>query len=412
MHVLLIHQYFLEEGDFGGSRFNEMTKVWTDQGHKVTVLAGMVHANGQEKRKEYKGKFVVEKQQGDVKVFRCHVAESYNKNFIGRFLGYLTFMFWCFYAGVFKTKEKYDQVLVTSPPLFLGLSGVLIAKIKKIPFVFEIRDLWPESAIDSGVLTNGLLIKLSFWAEKYIYKKARLINVLTPAFRDKLINTKNVSSSKIIYIPNACDFSLSEKILANHSKQELKKQMGWEGKTVFTYVGAHGIANHLVQILDAMEQITDKNIQFNLIGGGMEKQKLKDIAKSRGISNVVFINPVPKEEVFKYIIASDFGASVLKKVETFKTIYSNKTFDYMSCKTPVLLLIDGISRKLVADADCGAYAEPENTEQIVSTILNLASIEESEKQKMGTNGYNYALKYFDRKKLATNYSHELSKIKN
>jgi glycosyltransferase involved in cell wall biosynthesis len=412
MHVLLIHQYFLEEGDFGGSRFNEMTKVWTDEGHKVTVLAGMVHANGKEKRPEYKGKYVVEKQQGNVKVYRCHVAESYNKNFIGRFLGYLTFMFWCFYAGVFKAKEKYDKVLVTSPPLFLGLSGALIARIKRIPFVVERRDVWPESAIDSGVLTNGLLIKLSYWSEKFIYKKATLINVLTPAFRDKLINTKNIPASKIIYIPNACDFSLSEKILANYSKNDLKKQMGWEGKTVFTYVGAHGIANHLIQILNAMEHITDKNILFNLIGSGMEKEKLQKIAKEKGIQNVAFIDPVPKEEVFKYIIASDFGASVLKKVDTFKTIYSNKTFDYMSCKTPVLLLIDGISRKLVADADCGAYAEPENTEQIVSTILNLARLEESEVERLGGNGYQYALKHFDRHKLATFYSQELEKITN
>ncbi|PCJ67857.1 MAG: glycosyltransferase WbuB [Bacteroidetes bacterium] len=412
MNILLIHQYFLEEGDFGGSRFNEMTKVWTSQGHEVTVLAGMMHANGSEKRPEYKWKYVVEKEQGKIKVFRCHVAESYNKNFIGRVFGYLTFMFSCLYAGLFKAKGNYDKILVTSPPLFIGLSGVLISKIKRIPLVFEIRDLWPESAIDSGVLKNSMLIRLAYWAERYIYKKASLINVLTPAFRDKLIDSKDISPEKIIYIPNACDFSLSDKILANNTKEELKAKMGWEGKRVFTYVGAHGIANHLIQILDAMEQIDDEKIIFNLIGSGMEKQRLQEIAQKKNIKNVIFIDPVAKDEVFKYIIASDFGASVLKKVDTFKTIYSNKTFDYMSCKTPVLLLIDGISRELINDAKCGRYVEPENTEQIVSMILDLASLDETEVRQMGDNGYQYALQHFDRQKLAYEYSELLEEKAN
>lgn len=407
MHILLVHQYFLEEGDFGGSRFNEMTKVWVEQGHQVTVIAGMIHANGSEKRAEYKGKFIVEKNQGNVRVIRCHVSEGYNKNFVGRAFGYLSFMLSSLYAGYFKTKDKYDAVLVTSPPLFIGLSGVLIAKKKKAPLIFEIRDLWPESAVDSGVLTNKMLIRLAYWAESYIYKKSKIICVLTPAFRDKLVNYKNIDGEKIIYVPNACDFSLSDKILAANSKAELKKQMGWEGKKVFTYVGAHGIANHLSQVIDAMELVKDESIIFNLIGSGMEKQKLQQLAKDKKVTNVVFIDPVPKEEVFKYIIASDFGASVLKRVDTFKTIYSNKTFDYMSCKTPVLLLIDGISRKLIEEAQCGRYAEPENTESIVGAILTLAQLSDNEVNEMGVNGYNYALQHFDRKKLAASYIYQI-----
>jgi glycosyltransferase involved in cell wall biosynthesis len=407
MHILLIHQYFLENDDFGGSRFNEMAKVWVEQGHKVTVIAGMMHANGSEKRGEYKGKFIVEKKQGLVRVIRCHVSKGYNKNFMGRAFGYLSFMISSLYAGLFRAKDRYDAVLVTSPPLFIGLSGVLIAKRKKVPLVFEIRDLWPESAIDSGILTNNFLISLAYWAEKYIYKKATIISVLTPAFRDQLVNYKNIDGEKIIYVPNACDFSLSDKILANYTKAELKKQMGWEGKKVFTYVGAHGIANHLSQVLDAMEQVKDERILFNLIGSGMEKKKLQKLATEKKITNVVFIDAVPKEEVFKYIIASDFGASVLKKAETFKTIYSNKTFDYMSCKTPVLLLIDGISRKLINEAKCGKYAEPENLESIVSTIRDLGHLSEQQVAEMGQNGYDYALQHFDRKKIASSYIEQI-----
>jgi len=182
MNILLIHQYFLEEDDPGGSRWNEFTRIWTDQGHTVTVLGGMMHYNGHEKRAEYKGKYFVTKQQGAVNVLRCHVSEAYNKSFIGRLWGYFSFMFSALYAGLFKVKGKFDVVIVTSPPLFVGITGYLISRFKRIPFVFEVRDLWPESAIDTGVLTNKLIIRLAYWVEGFIYKRARLINVLTPAF--------------------------------------------------------------------------------------------------------------------------------------------------------------------------------------------------------------------------------------
>ena len=171
MKILLLHQYFLEEDDSGGSRWNEMAKVWAEAGNEVTVLAGMIHANDSEKRPEYKKKHFAQKQQGKIQVWRCHVSEAYNKSFAGRLWGYFSFMFSAMWAGLFKAKGKFDVVIVTSPPLFVGLSGYIISAFKRIPFVFEVRDLWPESAIDTGVLTNKWIIKMAFWFEKFIYKK-------------------------------------------------------------------------------------------------------------------------------------------------------------------------------------------------------------------------------------------------
>ncbi|RZK66275.1 MAG: glycosyltransferase WbuB, partial [Pedobacter sp.] len=161
MRILLLHQYFLEQDDPGGSRFNELTAQWTDQGHEVTVIAGMMHYNGHEKRDIYKGKWFVKKQQGNVTVWRTHVSESYNSGFVGRLWGYFSFVFSALWAGLFKVKGKYDIILVTSPPLFIGITGYLLSRIKNRPFVFEIRDLWPESAIDTGVVTNKMIINLA-----------------------------------------------------------------------------------------------------------------------------------------------------------------------------------------------------------------------------------------------------------
>lgn len=410
MKVLLLHQYFLEDDDAGGSRFNEMTKQWTDQGHEVTVIAGMMHYNGSEKRAEYKGKWFKRKQQGNVGVWRTHVSESYNAGFLGRLWGYFSFVFSSLWAGLFKVEGKYDVILVTSPPLFVGITAYLLSKIKRVPYVFEIRDLWPESAIDTGVVTNNLIIKLAYWFEDFIYKNGKLINVLTPAFRDTLIEKKGVPAEKIIFIPNAADFSLSDNLLQHFNIEAFRKEKGWTDKFVITYVGAHGVANHLEQVLDTADLLRNTTVLFVLIGSGMQKAKLKDQAKAMQLQNVMFLDPVAKAEVFKYIAASDMGASVLKKVDTFKTVYSNKTFDYMACKTPILMAIDGVSRKLVEDAQAGVYVEPENPEEFGAKIREYLNDSERVRTE-GENGYLFAKQNFDRKVLADKYIAYLGQFK-
>lgn len=402
MKILLLHQYFMEEDDAGGSRWNEMTRLWTEKGNKITVLAGMMHANGKEKRREYKGKYFVWKKQQGMNILRCHVSESYNKGFTGRLWGYFSFMFSSLWAGLFKIKDKFDVIIITSPPLFVGFSGFVISRIKRVPFIFEVRDLWPESAIDTGVLTNKLLIKLAYRFERFIYRKAWLINTLTPAFYNTLKDKKGVPENKLITIPNAADFALSEKVLESFDSKGFREEAGLDGKFVITYVGAHGVANHLQQILEAGKVLEDTPVLFLLIGQGMEKDKLKEMANEMKVTNVRFIDPVPKAEVFQYILASDMGASVLKRVDTFKTVYSNKTFDYMSCKKPILMAIDGVSRQLVEDAHAGSYVEPENIEEYNRIIREYLS--DSERLTVeGINGYHYAKQNFDREALAAKY---------
>lgn len=402
MKVLLLHQYYLEDDDHGGSRWNEITKKWAEEGHQVQVIAGMMHYTSNEKKSEYKGKWFKKKKQGSVNVIRCHVSESYNTNFVGRLWAYFSFVFSSSWAGLFKVKGKFDVIIVTSPPLFIGISGYLISLFKRIPFVFEIRDLWPESAIDTGVVTNKLIIRLAYTLEKFIYKKASLINVLTPAFKDTLINKKGISQEKIIFIPNAADFSLSDDLVQNFDVNKFKVENDLENKFIITYVGAHGIANSLDQILETAQLLDDTNVLFLLIGDGMEKARLIKKASVEKIQNVRFINPVPKAEVFKYILASDMGASVLKNVETFKTVYSNKTFDYMACKKPILMAIDGVSRELVEQANAGIFVQPENPLDFASKIrIYLSNPELMINQ--GENGYQFAKLNFDRNRLSKSF---------
>ena len=325
-------------------------------------------------------------------------------------MGYFTFVFSSIYAGLFKVKGKYDVLVVSSPPLFVGISAYVLSVFKGLPLIFEVRDLWPESAIDTGVISNPWLIKFSYWFEKTIYKKAKLINVLTPAFREKLINNKNIPADKIIYIPNAADFSMAEEVAENFDAKKFRKEEGIDDKFVITYIGAHGIANQLIQLIDAAERLQNTNVLFQLVGGGMTKDSLIKEVQSRNLQNVRFVDYVEKTKAFEYILASDLGTSVLKKVDTFKTIYSNKTFDYMSCKKPILLAIDGVSRQLVEEeAKCGVFAEPENAEDIAKRVREYLR-GDYDMKKQGESGYEYAKEHFDRKKLAHKYLKEMQRV--
>jgi len=402
MRILLLHQYFLEKDDAGGSRWNEMCKSWSKHGHEIHVIAGMMHPNGSNKREEYRGKYYCKKKHDEVTVHRTHVSETYNDGFLGRLWGYFSFMFSSLWYGWTKLPKGFDVVVVTSPPLFIGLSGYLISKLNRAPMVFEVRDLWPESAIDTGVVSNSFIIKISYMIESFIYSKSELINVLTPAFKDKLMYDKAVPESKLLFIPNAADFTLSEIVLKNFDRDKFREENKLRGKFVITYVGAHGVANHLEQVLHAAKALSDTNVVFLLIGKGMRKKFLVELSNEMGLDNVQFIDAVPKSEVFKYILASEMGASVLKKVEAFKTVYSNKTFDYMSCKTPILMAIDGVSRELVEKADAGTYVDPENTHEF-DRIIRYYLENPDKLRKQGNNGYNYAKSNFDRLVLSDQY---------
>ena len=412
MKILLLHQYFLGKNQGGGSRFNEMTRIWADEGHSVTVIAGMRQFSDAE-YPNWKGKsFFHEKDfYKNTDVYRCYVSDLSKKpGFFSRMWGYFSFVFSSTWVGLFKVKGEYDVMIVTSPPLFVAIPAYILSSVKRIPLIFEVRDLWPESAIDTGMISNPLLIKFSYWFEKTIYKKARLINVLTPAFREKLIEKKNIPAEKIIYIPNAADFSVAEKAAENFDAQKFRKEEGIDDKFVVTYIGAHGIANHLIQIIETAEKLQDTNVLFQLIGSGPTKTSLMEEAKARNLQNVRFVDRVDKPMAFKYILASDIGTSVLMKVDTFKTIYSNKTFDYMSCKKPILLAIDGVSRQLVVEeAKCGVFAEPENADDIAEKVRQFIR-GDFDLKVLGENGYRHAREHFDREKLGLKYLSEMKRV--
>jgi len=400
MHILIVHQYYLHKNSGGGSRWNQFAKYWSKSGHKITVLAGMLDVITAKKHPEHKGRFIAtEYNQSNIIVKRCHVSEAYNRNFIGRAWAYVSFVISSTLAGLLV--KKVDIIICTSPPLTVSLTGWILSKLKRIPMVFEVRDLWPESAIDTGVLTNKWLIRMLYWLERKSYSSASRINVLTPAFEKALIEKKGIRPNKISMIPNGADLDI---IKPGPADNRVREKYNLNDKFVVTYVGAHGAANALMQLIEAAKILkeTDSQVQIMLVGDGMEKTKLLEETKKFKLDNVTFVEPVPKSQIADYINASDVCIAVLKKCDVFKTVYPNKVFDYMAAAKPVLIGIDGAARKLVEDAGAGIFAEPENAQEIANAMrFYLASPKIA--QQHGQNGYEFVKRNYDRRVLASKY---------
>jgi len=400
VRILVVHQYFLGKKDAGGSRWNQFAKYWSRAGHKITVLAGTVHYTSGRKQPKYRGKFVVrEQEEPGVEVLRCYVSEKYNTGFVGRFWAYLSFAVSSTWAGLFHV-GRCDVIICTSPPLTVGLTGWVLARLKRIPMVFEVRDLWPESAIETGVLTNKYMMKMGYWLERKSYRSAAWINVLTPAFENALVKKKHVKRQRISMIPNGADLDI---VKPAELHNWVRQKHNLNDKFVVTYVGAHGVANHLIQLLNAAKLLKDRqDIVFMLVGDGMQKPMLKEKTAERGLSNVLFVDSVPKSVIADYLAASDVCTAVLKKVDTFKTVYPNKVFDYMSAAKPIIIGIDGVARKLITDAEAGIYVEPENAEGFAEAVLRLKENTQLCKD-YGENGLNFVRQNFSRDVLAHKY---------
>ncbi len=408
MRIMIIHQYFLGQDAAGGARWNQMAKYWSEAGHDVTVLAGMVDYNTGKKPERYNWRFIKkERADPDVTVYRCHVSQRYNSNFLGRAWAYFSFAFSSTIAGLLFAKRP-DVIIATSPPLTVSTTMNWLGWFRRRPTVFEVRDLWPESAIDTGVIKPGRLANLLYKMEKKAYQKAKLINVLTPVFREKLVNNKGVTEDRICMIPNGADLDL---LAPGEKNNYVREQHNLQDKFVVGYFGAHGRANKLSQLLDVAEAIKDShaNVQIILVGGGMLKPDLITDARRRDLKNVTFIDPVSKEKIADYINATDVCTAVLMKNDTFKTVYPNKVFDYMCCSRPTLIGIDGAARKLITDAGAGIYVEPENTEDFINGIDTLQK-SEATRQEMGVSGRKHVEQFFDRQKLADEYLNIISDL--
>lgn len=402
MKILVVHQYYLMPGQSGGSRFNEMARAWAAQGHDVSVIAGTVNHDTGKAPHQYRGHWITKEKDGAVSLYRCYVPASYGRGYLGRMWGFLGFTLSASTAALLA--ERADVVLATSPPLVAVIPGWIAARwsFRPAPWIFEVRDLWPESAITTGVIgEKSLVARLLYRLERWACRNATKINVLTPAFQEDIERRALATGDKIVFVPNGADtITFQPKPRDNAFRRELD----WGDRFVVMYAGAHGRANALGQLVEAAEELRGRSdVLIACFGDGPERARIAKDAAERGLDNIRFYGPRPKNQMPDIVNASDAGIAVLQNNPTFRTVYPNKVFDYMSCARPVVLAIDGVARSLVCDqAASGIFVEPENGKAIAAAILQLAA-DPAKCLEFGRNGRQWVLANASRDRLAARY---------
>lgn len=392
---MLIHQAFAALDEAGGTRHAEFANYLADHGHEVTILSSPVsYLTGQSSQSKPRW---IEKQtiQPGVTLVRTYTYAALHRSFFHRVLAFFSFMVSSFWAGA--GIRKVDLVWGTSPPIFQGVTAWLLARLKRVPFLFEVRDLWPEFAIAVGVLHNPILIKASLWLEKFLYTRADRVIVNSPGFTH---HVSQLGARRVDLVPNGADpamFDPDSKGTAFRQKYKLTDQF------VVLYAGAHGLSNDLNVVVECAELLRDQpSIKVVLVGDGKEKRNLTEQAEKLHLDNILFLPPVPKTEMAQTLAAADACIAILKPLELYKTTYPNKVFDYMAAGRPVLLMIDGVIRQVVESAGAGLFVMPGNAKDLSSAIKALAS-DPARSCQMGKNGREYVQQNFNRSQIAERF---------
>jgi len=399
VRILIIHQYYLSPGQAGGSRFNEFARRWSQAGHQVEVVAGTIDYSTSV-RIENAPFWIRRRVEDGVSVWRCRVPQSYNRGYLGRGWAFLGFSISALMACLLARRAS--VIIATSPPLVTSLVGWVASVRHRAPWVFEIRDLWPESAITTGVLRRGnLLARLLFRVEHFACARANRINVLTPAFEADLLRRGLAPADRISFVPNGGDVDTFQ---PGDRMNAARRAHGWGERIVALYAGAHGRANALLQLVDAAEKLRDRrDILIVSVGDGPERESCVNAAKDRRLTNIQFLGSRPKEEMPALVQACDIGLAVLQDNPTFHTVYPNKVFDYMASERPTVVAIDGVARELVCDqARAGVFAEPENGASIAEAIRSLAD-DAGRRSTLGLNGRQWVTEHATRDSLAKRY---------
>jgi len=385
------------------ARAAELSHHWARMGHDVTVLTGFPnHPTGvvpEDWRSRLRRLRYTEAVDG-VHVVRTWLWPLPNRKAHERIRNYASF---CVSAGITGLAlHKPDVLIATSPQLLCALAGWWLAWWKRVPFVFEVRDLWPESLAAVGAGTEGSLLHRTLGAiAGFLYRRADRIVVVAPAFKDHLIRYWNVAAAKISVVENGVETDLFR---LDPAAMEVRKQLKLEGRFLICYIGTMGNAHGLETLIAAAEELQTAlpNAIFLLIGEGAEKERIVELAAARRLTNIQFLGQQPRERIPAYVSAADVCLVMLKKTELFKTVIPTKLLEYMACERPVIVAVDGQARQIVEEAGAGVFVEPESSKALLKAVLDLAEDPEHRRQ-MGASGRQYIVNRFSREKTARDY---------
>ncbi len=398
LNIHYVSHYFPPEVNAPAIRVSELARQWKKKGHSVTVLTGFPNHPSGVIPDKYLGRIYQREDFNGIDVHRSYVYAAPNKGFVKRIANYLSFMVSSVVCSSWRSGPA-DVVIGTSPQFFVAVSAWFISVLKRAPFVFEVRDLWPEEIVAVGAIKNRFVIGVLEAIEMFLYRRAGMIIAVAQGTVDILIS-RGIPKEKIALIPNG----VSLERFTEADGTNVRKRFNLNGEFLVSYIGTHGMAHRLETVIDAAECLKDnKKIRFMMVGDGAEKTKLVARAKQKGLENITFAPQAPADEVPQYYAASDVCLAPLKKTKLFEKNIPSKLYEIMASKRPILLGAKGESQRLVHEAQAGESFEPENVESLVERIERLFGDREHS-SKLGKQGLDYVTKNNRRETLAEKYS--------
>lgn len=406
MHILFLSDNFPPEVNAPASRTFEHAREWVKAGHKVTVITCAPNFPKGEVFDGYRNRLWQSETMSGIHVIRVWSFITANEGFLKRILDYLSFMLSASIAALFV--RKVDIVVGTSPQFFTAVAAFVVSLVKRRPWIFELRDIWPESIRTVGAMRQSRLLDLLERLELFLYRRATAIIAVTHAFRENLIG-RGIDGAKIHVVTNGVDTS---RFAPRKKDADLVALLGLEGKFVAGYIGTHGMAHALETVLDAAGRLGARpdgdRFRFLFLGGGSGKAALVAEAQARALANVIFIDTVPKDEVVRYWSLLDASVIHLRRTPLFETVIPSKLFECMGMGIPVLHGVRGESARIVMAERVGITFEPEDADDLCGALQALADDPDA-LEGLRANGPAAAAKY-DRRVLAGNMLRILERL--
>jgi len=372
VHVLFLSHYFPPEVNAPANRTFEHARRWVADGHRVTVITGVPNHPKGELFPGYANRWIQEEEKDGIRVIRTWMYLTANEGFLKRTLNYVLFAAAAVLAS-FRA-ERPDVVVATSPQFFCGVAGAIVARLKRRPFVLEVRDLWPDSIVQLGQLRSPRLVRALEAIESALYRSAAGIVVVTRSFADH-IAARGIPRERILFVPNGIDPELFRPRAPGAAEQEMLRKHGLEGKFLVAYVGTLGLAHGLVTIVDAAERLRGaKDVAFLLIGDGADRARIEAEIAKRGLENVKLLGLRPRSEIPGWLSVIDLCLVMLRDLPVFATVIPSKVFEFLAQERPMLLAApQGEIRSLVDEAKAGFVIEPEDAAALADAVLAVRS---------------------------------------
>ena len=394
MHILFLTDNFAPETNAPASRTHEHTKRWAAAGHRVTVVTTAPNFPAGKIFEGYRNRVWQREWIDGVEVIRLWTYITANEGFLRRTLDYVSFMVSAILATPFLPRP--DVIVSTSPQFFTPCAAYVVSRLKRRPWVFELRDLWPDSIVAVGAMNETTLIRALRKLEYFLYRKATRIVSVTQSFRE-ILSKNGIDPGKIEVVPNGADL---EAYRPGERSEMLAEKFGCKGKFVAAYVGTIGLAHGLGTLLDAAEQLRERDdIAFVLVGAGAEEKALMAEAGRRGLDNVHFAGSVSKAEVREYWRFCDVALVLLRDSPLFRHVLPSKMFEAMSTERPIILGVKGESEAVLKEANAGIAIPPEDSRALAAAILQLATDRE-QRIAMGKTGREFVTSRYNRDVLA------------